>query len=424
MGPPQPAPEARDPRALSKQDAFRLAQRLIRKDQLERARIWTQRLVENWPDDPRSHNLRGLLLQRLCRPVEAERAFRKAVISAPDLAETWANMGAAQRYLGMIEASIRSLDHAVMMAPRNLEFMFGLAVSYLALGNYRMGFRLYEARMTKRDLNRGLRKARIKPWTTEEVAGKQVLLVAEQGVGDTIQFVRFARQLTDMGATVSVNGTPAVTRLLEGVDGVAHVVAGHAVAGDLIELMMSVPARLGLELADVPAPTRYIEPPAPAPITIPSDGSLRVGIAWAGNPGHQRDKWRSMPAEMLAPLAEIEGVSLYSLQVNAPDDNRMPPDLAERVVDLEPHIGDFADTAALIDQMDLVISIDSSVVHVAGALGVPCWVMMSYVTDWRWLKDREDSPWYPSVRLFRQNSPGDWQELVSRVADAVTRKVR
>lgn len=416
-----PPPDARPP--LSKQDALALGQKLLKKGQLEKADRWTSRLVESWPDDPRTLNLRGLTLQRLNRPAESERAYRKAVISMPDVAEMWGNLGNAQRYLGMTRLSLRSHEKAVMIRPMNLETIFGLAVDHLARGAYGIGFNLYEYRMTKQNLSRSLRMAGMSIWFDQPVAGKSVLLVAEQGVGDTIQFVRFARQLTDLGARVSVKGTPGLTRLLTGADGVAEVVEGRTIMGDLIEVMMSLPVRLGIDLETLPAPRRYIEPPGPPPIVLPSDGPLRVGIAWAGNPGHQRDAWRSMPADLLAPLVEIDGVSFYSLQVKAPATNRMSPEMAGHVVDLEPHVGDFADTAALIDQLDLVITIDSSVAHVAGALGVPCWIMLSYVTDWRWLKGRDDSPWYPSVRLFRQKTPGDWQDVVARVAEALSEKV-
>lgn len=417
------APAADPPLPLSMQDAFALAQRLLERGDLETADRWTSKLADKWPDDPRALNLRGLTLQRLNRPADAERAYRKAVISMPNVAQMWGNLGNAQRYLDMTTDSRRSHEKGVIIRPLKLETVFGLAVDHLARGAYEIGFRLYEHRMTKRHLIRSLRKAGVEIWHNQSVEGKSVLLLAEQGVGDTIQFVRFARQLTDLGARVSVKAMPNLTRLLAGADGVTDVVESETSGGDLIDVMMSLPVRLGIDLETLPAPRRYIEPPAPPPIVLPTDGRLRVGLAWAGNPQHQRDDWRSMPAELLAPLAEIDGVSFYSLQVKAPEGNRMPPAMAERLVDLEPHIGDFADTAALIDQLDLVITIDSSVAHVAGALGVPCWIMLSYVTDWRWLKDREDSPWYPSVRLFRQKVPGDWAIVVAEVADALVQKL-
>lgn len=403
---------------MTPRESVNLAKRMLTKGQLDQADRWTQNLVDKRPGDVRVLLVRGFALQRLCRPLEAAQMFRKAAIIQPQLAEVWSTIGNAERYVGRLEVATRAHFHAAILQPRNTDAAFGLAIDQLARGDYLNGFRTYEQRAPKLELQEKLTARGVEIWTDQSLEGRRVLLVAEQGAGDTIQFARFARNLTDLGAEVCIACETKLARLIASVDGVSRTVHGLDNESGYIELLMSIPARLGTTLDLLPAPRRYITPPE-APIRLRRGEGPRIGLVWAGNPRHMRDPWRSIPADKFASLLAIPDVQFFSLQVAAPESNRMPTNMSDRLTDLEPHIKDFADTAALIDQLDLVVTIDSSVAHMAGALGVPCWILLSYVTDWRWLRDRADSPWYPSVRLVRQTGPGDWDGVVRRVESGI-----
>ena len=403
---------------MTPRESVALARRMLRKGHLDQADKWTGTLVEKRPGDIRILLARGFTLQRLCRPLEAAQMFRKAALIQPQRPELWSNIGNAERYVGRLEVATRAHLHAAVLRPGNTDAAFGLAIDQLARGDYLNGFRTYEERVPKRDLQQKLNARGAKIWTNQSIDGQRLLLIAEQGAGDTIQFARFARNLADLGAEVCVACEVKLGRLISNVDGVSQTAHGTDDESDYIELLMSIPARLGTTMDLLPAPRRYITPPEPS-LRLPQGEGPKVGLVWAGNPSHLRDPWRSIPAEKFAPLLAIPGVQFFSLQVAAPDTNRMPMDKIGCLTDLEPHIGDFADTAALVDQLDLVVTIDSSVAHIAGALGIPCWILLSYVTDWRWLRDRTDSPWYSSVRLVRQTVPGDWDGVIRRVESGI-----
>jgi hypothetical protein len=403
---------------MTSRESVNFARRMLNKGKLDQADLWTQALVNQRPGDIRILLSRAFALQRLCRPIEAARMFRKAAIIDPGLTQLWSNIGNAERYVGRLEVATRAHIRAMLLRPGNKDAAFGFAIDQLARGDYLTGFRAYERRVPKVELQEKLEKRGGEIWTNQPIAGRQVLLIAEQGAGDTIQFARFARTLADRGAEVSVACGPNLGRLISGVDGVARTVHGVERESEFIDLLMSIPARLGTTLENLPAPRRYLTPPE-APLLLPQGQGPKIGLVWAGNPSHQRDPWRSIPVETFRPLLSIPDATFFSFQVAAPEDNRLPSEWADRLTDLEPHIKDFGDTAALVDQMDLVVTIDSSVAHVAGALGVPCWVLLSYVTDWRWLHDRSESPWYPSVRLVRQVNPGDWDGVIQRVVHGI-----
>lgn len=405
-------------KVMTPRESVSLARRMLNKGQLDQADKWTRVLVEKRPGDIRILLARAFALQRLCRPLDAAQMFRKTALIQPQLSELWSNIGNAERYVGRLDVATRAHLHAATIRPANTEVAFGLAIDQLARGDYLNGFRTYEQRAPKLELQQKLTARGAKIWTDQSVEGRRVLLIAEQGAGDTIQFARFARNLADLGAEVCVACDVKLGRLISNVDGVSRTVHGIDDESEYIELLMSIPARLGTTMDQLPAPCRYITPPE-APLRLPQGEGPRIGLVWAGNSNHMRDPWRSIPAEKFAPLLAIPDVQFFSLQVAAPDSNRMPTETFNRLTDLEPHIEDFADTAALIDQLDLVVTIDSSVAHIAGALGVPCWILLSYVTDWRWLRDRADSPWYPSVRLVRQTVPGDWDGVIRRVESGI-----
>ncbi|HMA51801.1 MAG TPA: glycosyltransferase family 9 protein, partial [Magnetospirillaceae bacterium] len=246
-----------------------------------------------------------------------------------------------------------------------------------------------------------------------------ILLHAEQGLGDTVQFIRFAAPIAALGARVVVEAAPSLTRLLATAPGVA---ATYPAGGPLPEFdfhlpLMSAPHRLGITLAALPADTPYLKAPhAPSRQRLSAWPGVKVGLAWAGNPAltlpwsADANARRSIALDQLRPLLEMEGVTIVSLQ----KDIRAPG-----LVDLMEEMTDFADTAALVEALDLVITVDTSVAHLAGALDKPVWILSRFDGCWRWLGHRADSPWYPSARLFHQKTRDDWAPVIGEVVIAL-----
>jgi hypothetical protein len=301
----------------------------------------------------------------------------------------------------------------------------------LSLGDFALGWRKYEWRWQQPTVL-GSQSDRARPlWLgATDVIGKTILLHAEQGFGDTLQFCRYA-PLVARTADVVLEVPRPLLRLLSTLPGVSRIVAsGDPLPHfDLHCPLLSLPLAFGTTLADLPNHVPYLRAD-PVHVTAwrqrlaPLPG-IRVGLVWSGNPrldiplANRIDRRRSTTLDRLAPLGEIPGVSLVSLQKGdfRAQSTTPPPGLA--IADWTDELDDFADTAALIEALDLVISVDTSVVHLAGALGKPVWVLNRYDACWRWLRDRGDSPWYPTARLFRQPTPGDWDGMIAEVVAAL-----
>jgi hypothetical protein len=257
-------------------------------------------------------------------------------------------------------------------------------------------------------------------WKGEVLGGERILLYAEQGLGDTMQFVRYVPLVAARGGEVVLEVQPALHDLLARADGASRVIRrGEALPEFSWQCpLMSLPLALGTELETIPARVPYIVPDAARVETWRRrlrGNTRRIGLAWAGNPAHPRDRLRSIALEQLVPLWNVTGTSFYSLQFGsgAEQMKRLPPDV--QLVDLGDELRDFANVAAIVANLDLVISIDSAVAHLAGALGKPVWILLNKGCDWRWFLERGDSPWYPTARLFRQTTSGEWQEVVKRI---------
>ncbi len=256
-------------------------------------------------------------------------------------------------------------------------------------------------------------------WRGEPLHGARILLHGEQGLGDTLQFLRFLPMVQATGASVLLEVQPPLRSLAAQLPGVtALFTSGEPLPPfDWHCPLMSLPTALGIASESLPAPRSYLSIPdaaqqKAAALPWPATG-LRVGIAWAGNAAHTKDRYRSLPLALLEPLLRLEGVHFYSLQMGPPAAQLQS--LQAPITDLRPAITDMADTAALIAHLDLVIAVDTSVVHLAGALGKPVWLMLPAAPDWRWMLHRDDSPWYPSMRLFRQPTLNDWPHVVAQI---------
>jgi hypothetical protein len=265
-------------------------------------------------------------------------------------------------------------------------------------------------------------------WNGESLGGKTILLYAEQGLGDTIQFVRYASIVKQHGGTVVVECQKPLVGLLEGCPGVDQLVAqgDDLPAFDVQAPLLSVPGILGTSVETIPARAPYLFAKAARvePWRERLIDGFKIGIAWQGNPAFRGDPFRSIPLRCFAPLAEIPGVCLVSLQKGAGTEQLAEVRDLFPVIELGSRLDDFLDTAAVMGHLDLVITSDTAPAHLAGALGVPVWVALSFAPDWRWLLDRCDSPWYPTMRLFRQRELGNWDGVFQEIKEALYERLR
>jgi len=298
------------------------------------------------------------------------------------------------------------------------------AWALLTAGRLREGWEQYEFRWCE-EPSLSARRFAGPQWRGQSLEGKTVVVWAEQGIGDTVHFARFARALKERGATVVLHVPERLKELAQHFSGVDRVIVDPSeLAGrfDYQIATMSLPRVLGIELDSIPADVPYLTVDAARAqrwrTELAAESRLQVGLVWAGNPRHERDRFRSIAFEKLAPLWRVEGVQFYSLQKEHVFGASLPADVP--VIDLAPRLDHLLDTAAAIQALDLVICVDTAVAHIAGALGRPVWLMLPAAGDFRWLTGREDSPWYPTMRLFTQRTLGEWDEVVARIATALS----
>ncbi len=365
----------------------------------------------------------GTYLRYVGRFDEASRALGRALELEPDSAAVIYRFGLLLEDLGDAEHALQYYDRAIEREPDQMEMRWTRALAHLRNGDFARGFAGYEVRFQRAETRIGV--FTMPPWCGESLAGKTILVHTEQGFGDTVQFIRFIPMLAARGARVLFSCPPEMMRLMAGFPGIAmNLVHGAPMPGvvDFHLPILSLPHRLGITLETLPRSVPYLVPPAgvagPA-VARPPGTRLAVGIAWAGNPKHLNDANRSMPLEQLFALADIEGVELYSLQKGARAADLAATGFDAMARDLDPGIADFADLAAAMVHLDLIVSIDSAPVHLAGALGKPVFVLLPVKSDWRWMRGRDDNPWYPTLRVFRQRSWGDWAGVMERVRSAV-----
>ncbi len=380
----------------------------------------------------------GNALVKMSRPAEAVAAYHRVLAVRPDHAEATHNLGGALMLCRDAEAALPVFRRAHALfcgAPdggagsrpdgdRNDDrILFSTSLALLTLGDYPAGFAAFEARLKLSAIAPLLPRHTIRPrWDgSRDIAGRTILLYAEQGYGDNVQFCRYAPLLAYHGARVVIEAPFPLLPLLRTLPGIAAFVpTGEELPEfDLYCPMASLPLAFGTTLDSIPNAVPYLHEAADRVARwqpeVSWDGRRRVGLAWSGNPGFTNDRWRTLPLGALAPLRDC-GVSLHVLQRDIRPADRAVLDDWTDLRDLSGGIVDFADTAAIASLMDLVISVDTSAAHVAGAIGVPFWVLLPYAADWRWLRERDDSLWYPTARLHRQTAPGDWDGVVASVA--------
>ena len=379
------------------------------------------------PVFPIALNNLGNSLRFLGRVSEADKCFEKALAQAPGYFNAIRNRGTLHAWTGRIDLAFQYYHEAMQLNPQDAELHRNLGVIQLLQGNFQDGWREYRHRwLCKEAITHPYAQPK---WSGQPLEGKTILLYAEQGLGDTIHFARFAQVVKDLGARTIVHSQPALLALLQcckGIDVLLPSTLPIQTPFDYHCSLIDVADVLAINSESVPANIPYLHPSermveywrSALDRTLPKS-KLRIGINWQGNPDHQADMFRSFPLNALKPLAQLEDAVLLSLQkghgveqLKQWQENKIIYCLPD---DVDQTSGAFMDTAAIIKSLDYVVTSDTALAHLAGALGVKTCVVLGFTPDWRWLLSRDDCPWYPSLKLFRQNKIGDWGPVIDEV---------
>jgi tetratricopeptide (TPR) repeat protein len=385
-------------------------------------------ILADGPDTAACHHLKGLVQAELNQFPAATASFEQAMALDPNAAASWSNLGMILKVEGRHDEAIAAHDRAIVLYPGNPRFRVNRAVALLMAGVWDRAWQDYESRL---DLTHApaIDRTRLMPSLRpgDNLQGMTILALHEDGFGDTLQFLRYLPLLAEHGAKVIACVPPSLARVMRAVPGVTEVVTDsrRLPPHDFVCPMFSLPRVFGTTIATIP-PVPILVPDAELlrhwAGRLPSEG-LRVGLVWAGQPRPSLpgfatvDARRSTGLAAFAPLFDLPGLTFVSLQAGMAARQVRPHGIT--LIDPMPYIDDFADTAAIIAGLDVVVSVDTSVVHLAGLVGKPVFMLDRYDGCWRWLSGRSDSPWYPALTIFRQAQPGDWAEVMSRVAAAL-----
>src|SRR5438132_456876 len=382
------------------------------------------------PDYPEAYTNMGNVFQELGRLDEALAHYEKALRLKPDYAEAHDNRAQAEMAGGNLAGARAGFESALRLKADYAEAHLGRAFTLLLQGDFEAGWAEYEWRWKCKEFTPFAFQQPV--WDGSPLAGRTILLHAEQGLGDTLQFIRYAALVKERGGRVLVACQKPLLPILKGCPGVDQWIPYDAPLPDfdVYAPLLSLPRIFGTNLASIPAAVPYVF--ADAELIerwgreLERYPGLKVGVAWQGNPRYSGDRKRSFPLEKLAPVARLPNVQLFSLQkgpgaeqIGGVADQFAVVDLGSQ---LDEKSGPFMDTGAVMKNLDLVISADTAIGHLAGALGVPLWLALPFVAEWRWLLGRKDSPWYPTVRLFRQSRPGDWDAVFKHMAQELKKQ--
>ena len=382
-----------------------------------------QRAAALNPRVPDYYGHRGTILENLGRLDEAIAIFQEGCRNCPRDARLFSNLSSLLRKVRQYAESARAAETAIQLAPGYSEAHGNRALSLLALGDYERGFEEYEWRWRCENFTTLPREFERPMWDGSDPGGRTILVHTEQGFGDTLQFIRYVPMLAARGATVYVECHHALRKLIARVAGVSKVIpTGLALPDfDLHAPLLSLPRAFGARLDNIPADVPYLTPEPPRVdlwrerLRAKTSGhAFKVGLVWAGNA--KPDAKRTVPAAQLSVLAGVPGVRFFGLQKRDAGTYSPPPPELE-LIDLDRELTEFNETAAAMVNLDLILTIDTAAAHLAGALGRPTWALIPISPDWRWLLDRADSPWYPTMRLFRQDREDDWTGALARVRE-------
>ena len=392
------------------------------------------RAIALQPKFVEAHSNRGTALHELKRHEEALASYDHALALRPDYAEAHANRGNALKELRRLPQALASYERALELRPDLADAHFSDAMCRLLIGDFARGWQQHEWRWETAQLRKAKRHFLQPLWIgADDIAGKTILLHAEQGFGDTLQFCRYVPRVVERGAHVILEVPKPLRELMRTLSCTVQIVS----AGDLVPPfdlhcpLLSLPLAFGTQIETIPSQTPYLSAPENKRIVwrdrLGKHERPRIGLVWAGDPrknllgANRIDRQRSLRFEQLAPVLQVRGCDFYSLQKGDDAQAQLRNSALDHgIVDWSADFHDFSDTAALIENLDLVIAVDTAVAHLAGALGKPLWLINRYNTCWRWLLDRDDSPWYPAARLFRQDESRVWDGVIARVQAALT----
>jgi len=402
---------------------YNQGQILNEKGQFDEAAACYRKAIELNPTNPEIYNDMGIVFQGKGRFDEAIAWYKKALQIKPDFAEAISNIGNVLQRKGEFQEALARYRKALQIDPQNIDAHFNMSLIFLITGDFREGWKEYEWRWHLKDF---FRRSFSQPlWDGSDIKGLTILLHAEQGFGDTIQFIRYAPLVAEKGARVILESRSELKSLLEHIEGIEKIITpGEAYPHfDLQCPLMRLPYIFHTEIETIPSKTPYIKADASlvrkwSKRINHHDPVLNIGLSWCGNPDHDNDRNRSCSLETFAPLAQLSNVTLNSLQKGAGTKAFHLPE-GMQLMDFTEELTDFSETAALMENLDLIISVDTAIAHLAGALGKPVWILLPFVPDWRWMLHREDSPWYPTMKLFRETSPGDWKSVIDRIAEVI-----
>jgi tetratricopeptide (TPR) repeat protein len=389
--------------------------------QLEAAESWLRRGVDLNLERAEGYYKLGTFLRTHGRYDEAIACLRRTLDLDPSYADAQNNLGNCFLCQYRLDEALECFRKAIALDPNSIAH-WNQAALLLLKGDFEHGWPEYEWRFPKGAVK--LQEVPGERWNGQNVEGKTVLLLAEQGLGDTIQFVRYARLVQRLDARVILGCQQPLVKLLQGFCGVGHLLTEGQTppAFDYYTPLLSLPRIFGTTLSSIPADTPYLFAD-PSLISmwqsrLASLSGFRIGVNWRGRTGLDQSTVRDIPLELMASLAEVPGIQLISLQKGPGEkDLKARGDLP--IIDLgdfDTNHGAFMDTAAIMKNLDLVITSDTAVPHLAGALGVPVWIALPFLPEWRWLLNRSESPWYPSMRLFRQKAPGCWKGVFEEIS--------
>lgn len=390
-----------------------------------------ERGIELQPNDAAGHHSLGVAYEKLYDYDRARAAYRRAIELDPNHAPSYFNLGVIAEYHGEYDESLRLLDKAIALKPDYALARTSRATGLLRLERFEEGWREYEWRWRLPQFRPDMPDPRRPIWNGEALNGRTVLLRCEQGMGDTIQFVRYAPLVKERGAgKVILLSQPALVQLMQRAAGVDEVVGqGTAMPSYDVQVpLLSLPRIFNTDIQTIPANVPYLFA-EPERITawrekLAGDPDVKVGLVWSSNPGHPLSRFRTTTLSSFAPLAQAPAITFYSLQKGAPANQTASPPAGMTLVDRTAELTDFAETAALLENLDLVVTVDTAVAHLAGAMGRKTFTIVPFLSDFRWFLNRDEPPWYPTMRLFRLRSMYGWDEAIARAAEALKDFVR